>query len=262
VLHEASLSSVDVGGERWTTMDGWLRRLDDFRERLDRVMRRHVEIGTRHADGLTCGPVEARAAIIAVPLGVLKAAPDDRGAIAFVPELRQKQEALEDPAAPAVPHGRCCVRSEPEDDRRARAAEIELGVPERQPQDVEILERVKISDIPSYADVLGRKDHQAPADVPAKMIVIALEERGNVEVDMAFDQPEARRKVGLRRPNLRSEQHVTHDGKNARRVARRRPKKIPGVRDVKLEADDWAQRAETNTDIQLLVLAPGNLRTP
>jgi monoamine oxidase len=26
VLHEASLSSVDVGGERWTTMDGRLRR--------------------------------------------------------------------------------------------------------------------------------------------------------------------------------------------------------------------------------------------
>ena len=40
VLHEASLSSVDVGGERWTAMDGRLRRLDDFWERLDRVMRR------------------------------------------------------------------------------------------------------------------------------------------------------------------------------------------------------------------------------
>jgi hypothetical protein len=40
VLHEVSLSSVDVGGERWTTMDGRLRRLDDFWERLDRVMHR------------------------------------------------------------------------------------------------------------------------------------------------------------------------------------------------------------------------------
>jgi hypothetical protein len=30
-----------------------------------------------------------------------------------------------------VPHGRCCVRSEPEYNRAARAAEIELCTPER-----------------------------------------------------------------------------------------------------------------------------------
>jgi monoamine oxidase len=196
VLHDASLSSVDVGGERWSTLDGRLRRLDDFWEQLDRVMRRlrgttrdesfaqflrvrprgrqlarertlarqyvegfhaadpsmisaqalarngspgddvrerrigrvvegydrviewlaapitsaiqtstivtgvrwergHVEIETRRADGVARGPMEARAAIIAIPLGVLKAAPDEPGAIAFVPELRQKQEALD-----------------------------------------------------------------------------------------------------------------------------------------------------------------------
>jgi Flavin containing amine oxidoreductase len=123
VLHEASLSSVDVGGERRTTMDGRLRRLDDFWEQLDRVMRRlrgtthdesfeqchpgvhhrgcvrwepgHVEIETRHPEGLTCIPMEARAAIIAIPLGVLKAASDELGAIAFLPYLRQKQDALD-----------------------------------------------------------------------------------------------------------------------------------------------------------------------
>ena len=165
-------------------------------------------------------------------------------------------------ATVAVPHGRCCERSEPEDDRAARAAEIELGIPERHPQDVEILERVKVPDIASHANMFSQEDHQAAADVPAEMIVIGLEQRGNVEIDIALDQPEARRKVGLRRPNPRSEQHVTHDGKNARREARRRPKKIFGVPDVKLDADDWAHRAETDTDIQLLVLAPGNLRTP
>ena len=55
----------------------------------------HVEIETRHPDGLTCIPMEARAAIIAIPLGVLKAASDEPGAIAFVPELRQKQDALD-----------------------------------------------------------------------------------------------------------------------------------------------------------------------
>jgi hypothetical protein len=55
----------------------------------------HVEIATRRADGLTGGAMEARAAIVAVPLGVLKAAPDEPGAIAFVPELRQKQAVLD-----------------------------------------------------------------------------------------------------------------------------------------------------------------------
>lgn len=46
LLHEASLPSIDVGSERWTTMGGRLRRLDDFLERLDRVMRR-LGRGTR-----------------------------------------------------------------------------------------------------------------------------------------------------------------------------------------------------------------------
>jgi monoamine oxidase len=195
VLRQASLSSVDIGGARWSTMDGQLRRLDDFWEQLDRVMRRlpgttqdesferflqarpggrhlarerrlarqfvegfhaadpsvisaqslaangspggdireqrigrvvdgydrvvewlagpvassiqtstivsgvrwergHVAIATRRADGLRGGTMEARAAIIAVPLGVLKAARHEPGAIAFVPELRQKQPVL------------------------------------------------------------------------------------------------------------------------------------------------------------------------
>jgi monoamine oxidase len=205
VLHDASLSSVDVGGERWSTMDGRLLRLDDFWDRLDRVLRRlprttqdesfeqflqarpggrrltrerrlarqfvegfhaadpsvistqalarngspgedvreqrigrvvewydrvvewlaapvassiqtstivsevqwerrHVAVATRRADGLAGGAMEARAAVIAVPLGVLKAAPDEPGAIAFVPELRQKRAVLDQLAVGHVVH--------------------------------------------------------------------------------------------------------------------------------------------------------------
>jgi flavin-dependent amine oxidoreductase len=39
--------------------------------------------------------MEARAAIIAIPLGALKAASDEPSAIAFAPEFRQKQDALD-----------------------------------------------------------------------------------------------------------------------------------------------------------------------
>ena len=40
-------------------------------------------------------PITARAAIIAIPLGVLQAPPDRRGGIAFEPELRAKAQALD-----------------------------------------------------------------------------------------------------------------------------------------------------------------------
>jgi monoamine oxidase len=39
-------------------------------------------------------PITARAAIVTIPLGVLQAPPDGRGAIAFDPELRGKADAL------------------------------------------------------------------------------------------------------------------------------------------------------------------------
>ena len=55
----------------------------------------HVEIHARLADGRMRARIEARAAIITVPVGVLKAAPDELGAIAFIPELRQKRAALD-----------------------------------------------------------------------------------------------------------------------------------------------------------------------
>jgi monoamine oxidase len=47
-------------------------------------------------------PISARAAIIAIPLGVLQAPPDRRGGIAFEPELRAKAEALNHLAMGAV----------------------------------------------------------------------------------------------------------------------------------------------------------------
>ena len=54
-----------------------------------------VIVDVRGADGSTRAAIGARAAIVAVPLGVLKAAPGEPGAIEFVPALRQKQAALD-----------------------------------------------------------------------------------------------------------------------------------------------------------------------
>ena len=53
-----------------------------------------VVVYVRHPDGRSRFAAEARAVVIAVPLGVLKAAPGDVGAIEFVPPLTQKQDAL------------------------------------------------------------------------------------------------------------------------------------------------------------------------
>jgi monoamine oxidase len=54
-----------------------------------------VVVYVRHSDGRTRFGVEARAAIIAVPIGVLKARADEPGAIQFDPPLDQKQPALD-----------------------------------------------------------------------------------------------------------------------------------------------------------------------
>lgn len=61
-----------------------------------------VAVYVRHPDGRPRRTVEARAAIVAVPLGVLQATPGELGAIEFVPPLRQKHGALERLAAGSV----------------------------------------------------------------------------------------------------------------------------------------------------------------
>jgi hypothetical protein len=53
-----------------------------------------VLVYVRHADGRSRFAVEARAAIVAVPFGVLMADSGELGAIDFVPALRQKTPAL------------------------------------------------------------------------------------------------------------------------------------------------------------------------
>jgi monoamine oxidase len=53
-----------------------------------------VEVQVQHPDRRPRSAIEARAAVIAVPLGVLKASSDDVGAIQFVPSLDRKQQAL------------------------------------------------------------------------------------------------------------------------------------------------------------------------
>lgn len=55
----------------------------------------NVSIEARHGDGRARPAVNAKAAIVAVPLGVLKAPAGETGAIEFDPLLRQKQPYLE-----------------------------------------------------------------------------------------------------------------------------------------------------------------------
>jgi monoamine oxidase len=61
-----------------------------------------VAIDVRSPAGGPRVAVEARAVIVAVPLGVLKASPDDTGAIEFRPALTEKQKALEGLAVGSV----------------------------------------------------------------------------------------------------------------------------------------------------------------
>ncbi|HEY4307385.1 MAG TPA: NAD(P)/FAD-dependent oxidoreductase [Gemmatimonadaceae bacterium] len=197
ILDQAQLASVDISGKRWTVVGSHLRPMEDFWERLDKVMRRldakrrpdrsfadfieskpggrglaaerrlalqyvegfhaadpsriseqalaeagsprddirerrigrvidgydrvidalaaplgdrirrsaivtrvrwapgNVSVETRHPDGRARPAITARAAIVAVPVGVLKAGAGETGAIEFDPELRAKREPLD-----------------------------------------------------------------------------------------------------------------------------------------------------------------------
>jgi monoamine oxidase len=55
----------------------------------------NVSVEAAHPDGRTRPAIEAKAAIIAVPVSVLQAPPGEVGAIEFDPELRVKRQALE-----------------------------------------------------------------------------------------------------------------------------------------------------------------------
>lgn len=91
-VRERRLAHVVAGYDRVTT---WLARPLSARIRLSSIVTRVrwkprrvvIEVARRR-------PITARAAIVAVPLGVLQAKPDRRGAIAFEPELRAKARAL------------------------------------------------------------------------------------------------------------------------------------------------------------------------
>ena len=204
ILRDAGLAAVDISGRRWQVAGTQLRPLDDFWERLDKVMRRlderrspdrsfadflatrpggrrlahdrriaqqfvegfhaadpariseralasggspegevserrlgrvlagydrviewlaaplgnrirrsaivtrvrwapgNVSVEARHPDGRARPSITARAAIVAVPAGVLKAPAGDVGAIEFDPELRTKREPLEQIAMGSV----------------------------------------------------------------------------------------------------------------------------------------------------------------
>lgn len=55
----------------------------------------NVAVEIRHADGRTRPSVTARAAVLAVPLGVLQHPAGEAGSIEFDPDLRQKRDALD-----------------------------------------------------------------------------------------------------------------------------------------------------------------------
>lgn len=61
-----------------------------------------VEVQVQHPDRRPRFAIEARAAVIAVPLGVLKASSDEVGAIEFLPALDGKQQAVNQLAVGSV----------------------------------------------------------------------------------------------------------------------------------------------------------------
>lgn len=61
-----------------------------------------VVVDVQQPDGRERQSIESRAAIISVPLGVLKAVPGERGAIEFLPALSQKRDALDHLAVGSV----------------------------------------------------------------------------------------------------------------------------------------------------------------
>ncbi len=78
----------------------WIATPLGDRVRLSAVVQRvrwapgNVSIESRDANGRTRPTLTARAAVIALPLGVLQAPPGEEGAIEFTPELRAKREPL------------------------------------------------------------------------------------------------------------------------------------------------------------------------
>ena len=92
----------------YDTVIGWLAAPLHQRIRLSRVVSRvkwqrgNVELESRHPGGTRHPVVQARAAVITVPLGVLQAAPGQTGALEFEPGLGQKAHALQRMAMGAV----------------------------------------------------------------------------------------------------------------------------------------------------------------
>ena len=69
-------------------------RLDTIVTRVE-WRRGSVRVQSRAADGRARPPIEARAAIVSLPLGVLKAPPGATGSVAFDPPLQPKERALQ-----------------------------------------------------------------------------------------------------------------------------------------------------------------------
>lgn len=114
-VREAAEATRDIREARiGRTRDGYDRVVDWLAAPIEHAIQygaivtrvgwshRRVTVETRHPDGRAGRAIAARAAIIAVPLGVLQAPPGEIGAIEFAPELRQKRQALEGLACGSV----------------------------------------------------------------------------------------------------------------------------------------------------------------
>lgn len=107
-LTEAAADSIEGGRqfyllEGYDRLFGWLRdglNLERTALRLGTVAREirwergRVEVTARSRLGTELEPVEARAAVVTLPLGVLAAAPEAEGAVRFTPEPPGKREAM------------------------------------------------------------------------------------------------------------------------------------------------------------------------
>ncbi|MGH9583020.1 MAG: flavin monoamine oxidase family protein [Bryobacteraceae bacterium] len=101
LAHEARASEQIGGGRSFRILNGYesvplylLRGVEDWRAKLrlnaivDRIQWQHgaVAVNVRFPDGGDAESIHAKCAIVTVPLGVLRAAPEANGAIRFDPE--------------------------------------------------------------------------------------------------------------------------------------------------------------------------------
>ncbi len=167
--------------------------------------------------------------------------------------MTMEQQAGDTP--PQLPRGSLELK----DHAGGGAAEIELQIAERQSEDFQVLETVKIPDVPANAD-RTKHQHQTAADVPSEIVVLDRSEATERGLDARFDQTDADERVRAHRTDPRRDHHVAHEGQHARGRAWSLTKEVFRVGQFLFEADD-AGRPNRHAKVRPLVLAVRNLPT-